>query len=167
MAVFRYLWTWHLSSFHLINWVFNWRAIQSTYMSHVTPLSLLERMHFLHSYHVYVWSNQCFQFYKLCFPMFKVKLKRFTSAVKTASMSVLLSQSYGYLIHIIPELLFHISCRRCRIHHGSPSTRLFLSTSAHHPRNSLRNKFSTFRSVCLNNIFSHSRHRFTSLTFDR
>ena len=33
--------------------------------------------------------------------MFKGKLKKFTSTVKTAYVSVLLSQSYGYLIHII------------------------------------------------------------------
>ena len=38
--------------------------------------------------------------------MFKGKLKKFTSIVKTASVSVILSQSYGYLIHIIPELCF-------------------------------------------------------------
>ena len=45
--------------------------------------------------------------------------------------------------------------------------RLFLSTSAHHPRNSLRNKFSTLRSVCLNDRFSRYQQRFTSLAFDR
>ena len=45
-----------------------------------------------------------------CHPMFKAKLKKFTSVVKTISMSVLLSQSYGYFIHIIPELCskFHV-----------------------------------------------------------
>ena len=36
--------------------------------------------------------------------MFKGKLKKFTSAVKTVSVSVILSQSYGYNIHIILEL---------------------------------------------------------------
>ena len=63
--------------------------------------------------------------------------------------------------------LFRFSCRRCGIHHGPPSMRLLLLTSAHHLRNSLRNKFSTLRSVCLNDRFSHFRHRFTSLTFDQ
>ena len=58
--------------------------------------------------------------------------------------------------------LFRVSCRWCGIHHGPPSMRLFLSTPAHHPGNSLRNK--TFRSVCLDDRFSHSWHRFTSLT---
>ena len=38
--------------------------------------------------------------------MFKGKLKKFTSVVKTVSVLVLLSQYYGYLIHIIPELCF-------------------------------------------------------------
>ena len=36
--------------------------------------------------------------------------------------------------------LFRVSCRLCGIHHGPPSTRLFLSTSSHHPGISLRNK---------------------------
>ena len=63
--------------------------------------------------------------------------------------------------------LFQVSCRRCGIHHGPPSTRLFLSTSAHHPGISFRKKISTLRLVCLNERFSHSQHRFTSLTFVR
>ena len=140
-------------------------------------------------------------------------------------MSVLLSQSYGYYIHIIPELcyefhvvnvglimallrqhyshrhqliiqkiviyslilvinfsfctsvwlhylqhsrtLFQVLCHRCGIHYVPPSMRLFLLSSTHHTGISLRYKFSTFRSVCLNDIFSCSQHRFTSLTFDR
>ena len=42
--------------------------------------------------------------------MFKGKLKNFTSIVKTASVLVLLSQYYGYLIHIILEICseFHV-----------------------------------------------------------
>ena len=63
--------------------------------------------------------------------------------------------------------LFQDSYRRCGIHHVPPSTRLFLSTSTHHPGISPRNKFSTLRSVCPNDRFSHFRHRFTSLTFDQ
>ena len=39
-----------------------------------------------------------------CCLMLKGKLKKFTSVVKIVSVSVLLSWSYGYLIHIIPEL---------------------------------------------------------------
>ena len=39
-----------------------------------------------------------------CCPMFKGKLKKFTSAVKPISVSVLLSQSCGYYFHIILEL---------------------------------------------------------------
>ena len=42
--------------------------------------------------------------------MFKGKLKKFTSVVKIVFVSVLLSQSYGYYIHIILELCseFHV-----------------------------------------------------------
>ena len=36
--------------------------------------------------------------------MFKGELKKFTSVVNIVFVSVLLSQSYGYYIHIIPKL---------------------------------------------------------------
>ena len=36
--------------------------------------------------------------------MFKGDLKKFTSAVNTVFVLVILIQSYGYYIHIIPEL---------------------------------------------------------------
>ena len=92
----------------------------------------------------------------LCHPMFKGKsCWDSTPAVKQFFESVL------WLHHTQnSRTLFQVSCCRCGIHHGPPSTRLFLSTSAHHPRISLRNKFSTLRYVCLNEKFSHSRHRF-------
>ena len=43
-----------------------------------------------------------------------------------------------YLQH--SRTFFLVSCHRCGIHHGPPLTRLFLSTSAHHPGISLINK---------------------------
>ena len=40
MAVVSHLWTWHLSTFHSIKWVFSLSLSWSTFISHVTPLSL-------------------------------------------------------------------------------------------------------------------------------
>ena len=101
----------------------------------------------------------------LCHPMFKGS-KKFTSVVKTTFVSVPFESvrwlRYPQHSKFFVRVLYH----RCGIHHAPASTRLFMSTSTHHPGISLRNKFITLRSVCLNDRFSHFRYRFTSLTFD-
>ena len=74
-------------------------------MSHVTPLSLSKEC-IVHRRTVCFSGLVMLPSLLSCRPMFKGKLKMFTSVVKTVSVSVLLSQSYGYLIHIIPELCF-------------------------------------------------------------
>ena len=40
MVVVCHLWTWHLSAYHSVNWVLRWFTSRSSFMSHVTPLSL-------------------------------------------------------------------------------------------------------------------------------
>ena len=77
-----------------------------------------------------------------------------------------LSQSYGYIIYNIPKLFskFHV------IDVGLIMALLRQDYSCRHqliPGISLKKKISTLRSVCLNDRFSCSRHRFTSLTFDQ
>ena len=166
MAFCHHLWTWHLSSFHSVNWVFNLSLNRSNFMSHVTPLSLSKNA-FSNVTLCYSLSIQCFQVY-CCVVRCSKGSRNFTFAVKTIFVLVPFESVLWlhYLQH--SRTLFWVSCHRCGIHHGAPSMRLFLLTSAHHPGNSLRNKkVSTLRSVCLNDRFSHSRHRFTSLTFDR
>ena len=74
-------------------------------MSHVTPL-ILSKECIIHRRTVCLSSLVMLPSLLSCRPMFKGKLKKFTSTVKIVSMSVLLSHSYGYLIHIIPELCF-------------------------------------------------------------
>ena len=102
-----------------------------------------------------------------CHPMFKGKLNKFYLYSKK-SLCVNTFELVLWLLHSHhSRTMFRVSCHRCGTHHGPPSTRLFSSTSAHHPGNSIRNKFSTLRYVCLNDRLSRSRHRFTSLTFDR
>ena len=78
-------------------------------MSHATPLSLSKEC-IVHCRTMCLSVLVMLPSLLLCFPMFKGKLKKFTYAVKTVSVSVLLSQSYGYYIHIILELgsEFHV-----------------------------------------------------------
>ena len=159
MEVVCHLWTWHLSVYHPVDWVFSWPTSQSTFMSHVTPLSLSKEC--IVHYHIVCLSGLVMlPSISSCRPMFKGR-KKFSSAVKIAFVSVPF-ESILWLRHLQHSItLFWVSCFRCGIHHGSPSTRQFLSTSAHHPQISFRNEFNTLRSVCLNDRFSHSRHRFT------
>ena len=51
------------------------------------------------------------------------------------------------------NLLWPVSCRRCGIHYGHPSTDLFLSTSDHYPGIKSRNHLSTQELACLNGKF--------------
>ena len=93
--------------------------------------------------------------------------RSFTFAMYTVFVSVSLSQSYGYYIHIIPELCFEFHV----VDVGLIMALLQWDYSCRHQliiqEIVLEKMFSTFRSVCLNDRFSRSRHRFTSLTFDQ
>ena len=102
MVVFHRFWTWHLSTFHSVNWVFILSLSWSTFMSHVTLLSLSNNALSI----IVLFStslSQCCQVYCHATRCSKGSLK-FTSAVKTTFVSVLLSQSDGYIIYNIPEL---------------------------------------------------------------
>ena len=135
-------------------------------MSHATPLSL---------------SKDCIVHYRMvcfsclvmlpsilsCHPMFKRKLKKFSYVVKIVSVSVLLSQSCGYYIHIILEI-----CSEFRVIDVGLVMALLRRDYSHRHQLIiweivLETKLSTLRSVCLNDRFSHSQNRFTLLTFDR
>ena len=138
MVVPSHLWTWHLSAFHSINWAFNLLPSWSTFMSHVTPLSLSKNTLSI----VALWSttsSQCCQVF--CHAAWCPNGSwKFTSIVKTTFVSVPF-ESVLWLHHTQnSRTLFQVSCHRCAINHHHPSTRLFLSTSDHHPGISLRNK---------------------------
>ena len=167
MALCSHLWTWHMFAFHSVNWVISLSLSWSTFMSHVTTLSFSKNAFPIVAL-CSASSIPCCQVF-CCDSRCSKGSWNFTPAVKTTFVSVPFESVLWlhYLQHSIT--LFWVSCRRCGIHHGPPSMRLFLSKSAHHPWISLRNKFSTLRSLCLNGIFSLSlsRHRFISLTFDR
>ena len=161
-VVCHYLWTWHLSACHL-----SWSPWRSTFMSHVTPLSLSKEC-IVHCRMMSLSRSLRLPNLLSCHPMFKGYLKT-VYLCSLHSLCVSIFESIIWLLHSHHSItMCWVSCRRCGTHHGPPSTRLFPSTSAHHPGNSLRNKkLSTLRSVCLNDRFSRSRHRFRSLTFDR
>ena len=82
-------------------------------------------------------------------------------------VSLSLSQSYGYYIHIIPKL-----CSEFRVVDVGLIMALLRRDFSHRHQLIIREIiletiFSTLSSVYLNDRFSRSRHRFTSLTFDR
>ena len=105
MAVISHLWTWHLSTFHSVNWVFGLFLSKSTFMSHVTPLSLSKNALSIVSL-CSASSSQCCQVF--CRVAFCSKGKlfwEFTPVVKTNFLSqLLLSQSYGYIRFKILEI---------------------------------------------------------------
>ena len=72
-------------------------------MSHAAPL-ILSKECIVHRHTVCLSGLVTLPNLLSCRLMFKGKLKKFTSTVKIVSVSVLLSQYYGYLIHIILEL---------------------------------------------------------------
>ena len=95
----------HGTCLHIIsiNWAFSWFPWRSTFMSHVTPLNLSKEF-IVHCRIMSLSRLVMLPSLLSCRPMFKGKLKKFTSTVRTISVSILLSQSCGYYIHIIPEL---------------------------------------------------------------
>ena len=134
-------------------------------MSHVTPL-ILSKECIVHSCIVCPSSPVMIPSLLSFRLMFKGSKKfRVCSQNNLCVGTFELSIWLHYLQH--SRTLFQVLCHQCGIHHGPPSTGLFLSTSGYHPGNSIRNKFSTLRFVCLNDRFSCFRNRFTSLTFDR
>ena len=73
-------------------------------MSHVTPLSF-SKEYIVHCHIVCPSGSVMLPSLLSCRPMFKGS-KKFTSAVKTTFVLVLLSQSYVYIAYNIPELCF-------------------------------------------------------------
>ena len=100
MAVVCHLWTWHLSAYHSVNWVFTWLTSWSNFMSHVTPLSISKEW-IVHSHIVCPSSLVMLPSLFLCHPMFKGKKEVYPYSWNNLCVSTL-SQSYGYIIYNIP-----------------------------------------------------------------
>ena len=136
-------------------------------MSNVTPLSLSKNALSIVTL-CSALSSQCCQAFGRVALCSKGKLSwEFTHAVKinfcvSYFWVIPMVTSYSKFHNFVPSFVSSMWDSSC-----PSSMRLFLSTSAHHLGISLRNNFSTLRYICLNDIFSRSRHRFTSLTFDQ
>ena len=114
----------------------------------VDPLSwvmsllwVFQRMHcmLLHYVLVSAWFSQCCQVF--CHVTWCSKGSwKFTFAIKTTFVLVPFESVLWLWCSQHSRTLFWVSCRRCGIHHGLSSMRLFLSTSDHHLRISPRNK---------------------------
>ena len=99
MVVCRHLWTWHLSTFHSFNWVFNLSLNWSTFMSHATPL-----IH-VHCRILFHLVNSMLPSLRSCRLMFKreIVLRIYTCSQNNILCQLLLRQSYGYIIFKIPK----------------------------------------------------------------
>ena len=167
VIVCHYLWTWHLPAHHVSQ--LGIHLISATIHFHESCQSFdsFKRMHCPLSHCVSVLSCHAAKSFFHSTRCSKGIWRIFTSIVYTVFLSVSLSQPYGYYIHIIPELRseFHV------VDVGLIMALLRQDYSRRHQliieEIVLETIFSTLRSVCLNDRFSRSRHRFTSLTFDR
>ena len=167
VVVCQYLWTWHLSAHHVSQ--LGIQLISTTIHFHESCKSFesFKRMHCPLSHCVSVLSSHATKSFFHAARCSKGIWRSFTSAVYTVFVSVSLSQSYGYYIHIILEL-----CSKfCVVDVGLIMAFLRPDYSCRHQliiqEIVLETIFSNLRYVCLNDRFSLSRHRFTSLTFDR
>ena len=132
-------------------------------MSHVTPLSLSKEC-IVHSRIVCPAGLVMLPSLFLCRPMFKEKKEVYPCSWNRICVSTL-SQSYGYVIYKILKLCSKFSV----IDVGFIMDLLRRDYSYRHQliiqKLVLETKFSTLRSVCLNDRLSRYRQRFTSLTF--
>lgn len=85
-----------------------------------------------------------------CRLMFKIEivLRFYTCSQKQIFVSVTF-ESVLWLHHTQnSRTVFPVLCHRCGIHYGPHSMRLILSTSAHHPRISIKNK-KKYLEICM------------------
>ena len=116
MTVVSHLWTWHLSAFHSVSWVFSLFSSQSIFMSHVTPLifsknassivALCIGIHLIKSILPSLWSCRLMFIKKSCW--------EFAFAVKTTFVLVTYESVLWLHRTQIPELC----CKFCVIDVG-------------------------------------------------
>ena len=166
-VVCRYLWTWHLSAHHVSQLGIYLIFMTIHFHDSCHSFESLKRMHCPLSHCVSVPFSHASKSFCRAAWCSKGIWRSFTSAVYTTFVSVFLSQSYGYYIHIIRELCSDF----CVVDLGLIMALLRWDYSRQHQliiqEIALEKIFSTFIYVSLNDRFSRSWHRFTSLTFDR
>ena len=107
-----------------VNWVFNWSPWQSTFMSHVNPLSLSKECIF----HCRIVCLSRLVMLPIRFVVSPNVQRGFEEVYLCSPHSLCVStfESILWLLHIDhSRTMFQVSCHRCGTHHGPPSTRHF------------------------------------------
>ena len=149
------------------NWVFSWSQWWSTFMSHATPLSLSKEC-VVHCRIVYLSRLVMLPSIFVVPPNVQSGFEEVLPLQSTQSLC-----QYLWVIHMVTT--FTIIQELCSEFHvidvGLIMAFLGRDHSCWHQliirQIVLETIFSTLRSVCLNDSFSHFQHKFTSLTFDR
>ena len=145
--VCRYLWTWHLSAHHVSQLGIQLISMTIHFHESCHSFECFRRMHSTVALCVCPVQS-CYQVFLSCCPMFKGDLKKFY-LYSLHNFCVSIFESIIWLLHSHHSItMFWVSCCRCGAHHGPPSMRLFPSTSAHHPGNSLRNNI-WYLEICM------------------
>ena len=161
-VVFRYFWTWHLSAYHFSQLDIQLISVTIHFHESCQSFESFKIMHCPLSHCVSVLSSHAAK--SLCHAArcSKEIWRIFTSAVYTVFVSVSLIQSYGYYIHIIPEL-----CSEFHVINVGLIMALLRRDYSHWQQLIIEEIvvetiFSTLISVFLKDRFSQLRHRFTS-----
>ena len=138
-VVCRYLWTWHLSAYHISQLGIQLISVMIHFHESCHSFDSFKRMHCPLSHHdFYPFSHTTKSF--VVPPNVQREIEEFYLCNQN-SLRVSTFESVLWLLHSHhSRTMFRVSFRRCGTHHGPPSMRLFSSTSAHHMGNSLRKK---------------------------
>ena len=166
MAVCRYLWTWHLSAYHFSQlgiWLI-YMVIHFHYSCH--SFESFKGMHCPPSHCVFVWSSHAAKSFVV-----PPDVQREVKKVYLCSQNSLCVSTFESVLWLLHS---HYSRTMFEFHVVDVGFIMALLQREYSYRHQLiiqeivlEKNFSTLRSVCLNDKFSHSQNRFTSLTFYR
>ena len=140
MTVCRYLWTWQLYAYHFIQLGIHLISMTIHFHESCHSFEFFKRMHCPPSHYVFVWSSHAAKYFIVPLNV-QMEVEEFYLCSQN-SLCVSTFEPILWLPHSHhSRTLFWVLCHWCGTHHGPPSTRLFPSTSAHHPGNSLRKKY--------------------------
>ena len=138
-VVCRYLWTWHLFAHHVSQLGIQLISVTIHFHDSCHSFESFKRMHCPLSHCVSIPSSHAA---KSC--VVPPDVQREVEELYLYSQNSLCVSTFESVLWLLhshnSRTMFQVLCRRCGTHHGPPSMRLFSSTSAHHPGNSLRNK---------------------------
>ena len=148
VVAFRYLWTWNLSAHHVSQLGIQLISTMIHFHESCHSFESFKRMHCPLSHCVFVPISHAAKSFCCATRCSKGIWRSFTSAVHTVFVPVFLSQSYGYYIHIIPELCSEFRVIDVGLIMALLRWYFFPSTSAHLLVNSLRNNI-WYLEICM------------------